>query len=277
MNAPLSAESLDNVRARARLAARVAAFGAATAYQLGRLELERRGLGGAAEREVVHRRVTAWARQLCGIFAVEARIGGATRGDPYPGSDERGRGRLFIFDHRSGLDILLALAFFEGHIVSRADLAGWPLIGVGARRIGTLFVDRQSPKSGAAVIAKMTRALEGGAGVCIFPEGTAFAGDEVRKLLPGGFVAAKRASAEIVPVGLVYQDERTVYGDESFLAHLERVAAMERVVAAVEIGAPLASDAPLDELRERGRSALQTLVDRARARLDPAHSAATAS
>ncbi len=252
-----------------RLGARTLAFVGSTAYQLARLEGER-ALGPEAEGETIrHRRVAAWARQLLGIFRVEVRGYGPhlERGESYPGRDARGAGRVFIFNHRSGLDILLSLAFFQGHIVSRADLAGWPLVGLGARRIGTLFVDRASPKSGAAVIGKMVRALESGTGVCIYPEGTAFAGDEVRPLHPGAFRAAQRAGAEIVPVGLCYADPRTVYGDESFLAHLERVGSMDRVIAVIEVGEPFAANGTLEELRQQGKDAIQRLVDRARARL----------
>jgi 1-acyl-sn-glycerol-3-phosphate acyltransferase len=255
--------------ARLRLAGRLSAFVAATSYQLGRLEYERALTEPNGKGSVTHKHVSLWARRLCRIFQVEARACGAYLADGavYPGRDARGIGRVFIFNHRSGLDILLTLSFFEAYIVSRADLAGWPLIGVGAQRVGTLFVDRSSAKSGAAVLARMTRALKEGSGVSIYPEGTAFEGDEVRPLHPGAFRAAQRAGAEIVPVGLCYADPRTVYGDESFLAHMERVAVMDRVVAAIEVGEPFASDAPLDALRKKGREELQRLVDRARARL----------
>ncbi len=252
-----------------RLGARVAAFVGSTAYQLARLEAER-GVAPEPQREAIrHRRVAAWARQLLGIFHVEVHGAGPylETSASHPGTDPRGIGRMFIFNHRSGLDILVTLAFFQGMIVSRADLAGWPLVGIGARRIGTLFVDRANAKSGAAVIGKMTRALAAGTGVCIYPEGTAFEGDEVRPLHPGGFRAASRAGAEIVPVGLSYADPRTVYGDESFLAHLERVASMERVVVAVDVGEPFLAEGSLDDLRARGRVELQCLVDRARSRL----------
>src|SRR6478609_5701447 len=95
-------------------------------------------------------------------------------------------------------------AFIEANTVSRADLAGWPVIGLAARRVGTLFVDRSDKRSGAAVINAMITGLESGRGVMVYPEGTTFAGDEVRPFRAGAFLAAQRAGAEIVPVGIAY-------------------------------------------------------------------------
>ena len=55
--------------------------------------------------------------------------------------------------------------------------------------------------------------------VIVFPEGTTFAGDEVRPFHAGAFVAALRTGAEIVPVGLAYQrGSGAAFVDESFLA-----------------------------------------------------------
>jgi len=219
--------------------------------------------------ELTFRWIQRWASQLLRVYGVELDVVGLPGGTMYAGTGPNGVGRLFLMNHRSGLDILVTMALCEAHLVSRADLAGWPLIGLGARRLGTLFVDRSSKRSGAAVLTQMIRALERGRGIALYPEGTAFSGDEVRPLQPGAFKAAQRTGAEIVPMGIAYQDEAAGYGDESFLEHVKRVGALDRVRVAVAVGEPRSPEGTLPELRDATRSALQELVSRARDRLTP--------
>jgi 1-acyl-sn-glycerol-3-phosphate acyltransferase len=186
----------------------------------------------------------------------------------YPARDASGRGRLFVMNHRSMLDVFVNLAFLEANIVSRADLSRWPVIGLAARRVGTLFVDRENKRSGAAVINTMCRAVEGGRAVMVYPEGTTFLGDEVRDFRPGAFLAAQRTGAEIVPVGIAYADDETVfYGEEPFAQHLLRVSSAPRLRVALEIGEPMVDHADVDTAKERCRARVQELVHAARARL----------
>jgi 1-acyl-sn-glycerol-3-phosphate acyltransferase len=254
-----------------RIGARAGAFVGATVGYLGRLELERWVAGRARRDEaLVYKWVPRWARALLGIYAVTVEAAGAhvAAGRLYPGRDARGLGRVFVMNHRSGLDVLVAFTLAEAFLVSRADLGGWPLIGLGARRVRTLFVDRASRRSGAAVMRAMIRCVEGGLGVMLFPEGTSHAGDDVRPLQPGAFQLAARTGAEIVPIGIAWNDARAVYGEESFLSHLGRVSALSGLRAAVEIGDALRPDGRgAAELRDATRTALAGLVRRARVRL----------
>ncbi|MSP24127.1 MAG: 1-acyl-sn-glycerol-3-phosphate acyltransferase [Myxococcales bacterium] len=255
-------------REQLRVFARTLAVAALTAEHLALLEVERIGKGDAPS--VVHRRIGRWAKSSLGACGVEVLAGGPKLGDglAYPRCSEGGVGRMFIMNHRSALDILVVLSRLEACLVSRADLATWPFIGAAARRVGTLFVDRESAASGAKVVSQMSRALRDGRGIAIFPEGTAFPGDEVRPLRAGAFVAALRAGAEIVPVGLAYEDPRAAYGDESFGAHVARVLALGKVRVAVEAGEPIRSEGGVVEaLRSGAKSELERLVARARKRL----------
>ena len=148
------------------------------------------------------------------------------------------------------------LTYAAAHAISRHDLANWFLIGPGARRIGTLFVNRADRRSGAEVLREVDQALARGEGVGMFPEGTAYAGDAVRPFRPGAFKAAERADAEIVPVGIAYDHADACYGDESFMSHLKRIAGMKRIRAAVEFGEPVPPDerSPIevrDDVHER--------------------------
>lgn len=225
----------------------------------------------SAQAELVRTWQHRYGLGLLRIFGVEVAVEGPglARGARYPGQDRRGKGRIFVMNHRTALDIFVSLAFCEATIVSRADLAGWPVIGAAARRVGTLFVDRASRQSGAAVVNAMVGAIEQGRGVMIFPEGTTFQGDEVRPFHPGAFHAAVRTGAELVPLGLCYAREEFAFGDEAFSTHMRRVARERTIAAALQAGEPVHPERgeSTEHLRDRVHAKVQALVSLARARL----------
>jgi 1-acyl-sn-glycerol-3-phosphate acyltransferase len=219
---------------------------------------------------LLHKWANRWARTVLKIYGVKLITDGlhVSLGNSYPRRGPGGVGRIFVMNHRSGMDIMITFAMTESHLVSRADLAQWPLIGQGAHRTGTLFVDRTSMRSGATVLKAMTRALREGRGVTVFPEGTSFSGDEVRFFHPGAFNAARRAGAEIIPMGIAYANDAASFGDESFGAHLKRLSALPELRAALVVGdAIVPGDESLVELRDHCRERVQELVYRARALL----------
>lgn len=255
-----------NPRRELRRAARVAAFGTATAVMLPAF-LARTSVARAEDRDDVRDRwVGAWSRALLRAFGV----GVLVQGSSVSASGET-RGRLVVANHRSTADILALLTTFGGAMVSRADVAEWPLIGRAARAVGTVFVDRASAFSGAtAVRAIRTRLLRGGT-VIVFPEGGTSSGDEVRPFRAGAFVAAFRARAEIVPVGLAYSaGSEAAFVDESFPAHLARMAAAPPSKVAMCIGASISSAGALraEDLRDSAHGEIATLVVQARALVD---------
>ena len=254
-----------------RFPLRTAGFVGLTFGMYGLLEADTALSPGPSRDQVLHKWMRRYGQALLDLYGVEMRASGphVGEGEQYPERDGRGLGRLFVMNHRSALDVPVTLALFEATILSRADLARWPVIGVAARRVGTLFVDRSDRQSGTAVIQAMTEALERGRGVMVYPEGTTFADDEVRPFRAGAFTAARKVGAEIVPVGIAYGGGEASYVDEPFSAHMKRVSGALRTRAALEVGAPLSAEGQeVDALREVAREAVQALVQRARAALD---------
>jgi 1-acyl-sn-glycerol-3-phosphate acyltransferase len=262
-----------------RVPLRTAGFVGLTFTLLAGLEAERALVSDDRARDdVTYKWMARYGLGLLRLYGLEVSVGGAWGPPPrtrYPARDAAGRGRLFVMNHRSMLDIFVNLAFLEANIVSRADLSGWPVIGLAARRTGTLFVDRSSKQSGAAVIHAICDAVEHGRAVMVYPEGTTFSGDEVRPFRPGAFLAAARTGAEIVPVGIAYDGDAAAFLDEPFARHLLRVSAAPRLRIALEVGEPLRGDqADVDATRARVHAEVQALVHRARSRLDGARSPA---
>jgi 1-acyl-sn-glycerol-3-phosphate acyltransferase len=222
-------------------------------------------------RQVINRWLPSWARTGLRIFHVEVLPAGKLyeAGRLVPGRDGEGRGRIFIANHRSALDIPLLLSLVEAHCISRGDLANWPIIGRGARAVGTLFVDRSSRRSGAAVLKEVAHAVENGEGVAMFPEGTSYAGDEVRPFRNGAFNAARRSNAQIVPIGLAYGNEAAYFVNMSFLEHAKRLASASSLRVAVEFGEPIEiAGSPTVDVIRLAHDQVQHLVNRARARLE---------
>ncbi len=250
-----------------RRALRVTGFAAVTASLLPAFAL-REALTPKSGREAVRDRwLGRWSDALLKLFAVTVIV---DEGRPAP-ARTRGRGRLIVANHRSTIDVAIALRTFGGFMVSRGDLASWPLFGVAARKVGTVFVDRTDAVSGAAAIRHIRDLLKGGHTVTIFPEGTTFPGDEVRAFHAGAFVAALHTQCEVIPVGIAYETgSGAAFVDESFLQHLNRMASAPPTRVAVTIGDPIVVREGVRgaELRERAHAAVVALVNRARASVD---------
>jgi len=252
-----------------RFGARTAAFAALTVGTIGRYEVERRGLDGPGDEALVTSTMRTFGTRMCRIFGIDLDVEGIDPRGFEPAKDGRGIGRVFISNHRSSLDIFVTLALFEGRLVSRADLASWPLVGKGAKKAGVLFVDRDDRRSAANVLHQMIDRVQRGIGVIIFPEGTTYEGDEVRPFKPGALAVARRTGCEIVPIGLAYAGGTTAFGDESFLHHMRRVAGAPKTRVAVTVGAPIRAETnDTAALTREAHDRVQALVIRSRARAD---------
>jgi 1-acyl-sn-glycerol-3-phosphate acyltransferase len=250
-------------RLHVRRAVRVAGFGAVTACMLPAFVVRERAARPGERDAVRDRWVGAWASALLHVFGVGVRMRG-----PMP---THGRGHLVIANHRSTADILILLQAFGGHMVSRSDLASWPLVGPAARAVGTVFVDRANAASGATAVRAIRSRLAAGATVIVFPEGTTFLGDEVRAFHAGAFVAALHSGADIIPVGLAYAiGSGAAFVNETFGAHLSRMASADPSGVAVCVGSPIeiGPKARAARLREEARAEVQRLVHEARRMVD---------
>lgn len=245
-----------------RRATRIAGFVGITSLMLPAFALRDALAREAHKARVRDAWVGVWSAGLLRLFAIEVDLAGAVPTEP------RAAGRLIVANHRSAIDVAILLRIFGGHMVSRSDLAGWPLVGAAARKVGTVFVDRANAWSGAGAIRDIRRLLREGQTVILFPEGTTFDGDEVRPFHAGAFIATLRTDAEIVPVGLAYpRDSGAAFLDETFSRHLFRMAGAgpTRVVARVGTPITVVAGAHAAELARTASEAVQRLVHEARA------------
>jgi lyso-ornithine lipid O-acyltransferase len=252
-----------SVRGELRRARRIAGFVAITGAMLPAFLAHQRLAPPATRDGARDRWVGAWSAALLRLFGIRV----LTRGT----MPSRGRGHLVVANHRSTVDILVLLRAFGGHMVSRADLARWPLVGVAARAVGTVFVDRSDAVSGANAVRVIRDRLEEGHTVIVFPEGTTFPDDTVRPFHAGAFVAALRSGSDILPVGLAYgTGSGAAFVNESFPAHLARMAAAPPSDVVLSVGEPIAigDKARAAQLRDRAHAEVERLVRDARRLVD---------
>lgn len=166
------------------------------------------------------------------------------------GRPMRERGAM-VANHASWLDIFTLNAAARIFFVSKAEVAGWPGIGILARATGTVFIARD-PRQAQAQTALFEARLTRGDRLLFFPEGTSTDGRRVlgfKSTLFAAFQAPALAGIlHIQPVTVVYHappgaDPRFYgwWGDMDFGAHFLRVLAAPRQgMAEVFFHAPVA-------------------------------------
>jgi len=155
---------------------------------------------GLPERDLIRLRarlLRGWAVIVTRGMGFRVRVRGPR---PEPGD----RPIYLVANHQTYLDIVLLASIWPVTFVSRHDAARWPVLGPLIRMVGTVFVDRTSAMATARVVGAVVRALEAGAHLAAFPEGTTGGGDRVMPFKTALFEAPVRAGAWIQPVTVRY-------------------------------------------------------------------------
>ena len=161
--------------------------------------------------------------------------------------------------HQSAWDTLIYLLIVERpSFVFKKELMWIPVFGWYLLRTGSLPIDRAGgAKSLRRLIAHAGRALDGGAKIVIFPEGTRVAPGEHLPHHPGTAALYTRLGAPVVPVAL---NSGLFWGRRSFLKTPGRIV--------LEFLPPIAPGLPraefTKELERRIETATDALIDNAR-------------
>jgi 1-acyl-sn-glycerol-3-phosphate acyltransferase len=113
---------------------------------------------------------------------------------------------LYVANHLSWLDILAIGAATDSAFVAKADIDGWPLVGLIARIGGTIFVDRESRRAARGQADQIGDALRRPKPVTLFPEGTTNDGVTLLPFRPALFASAAPAPdhVSVQPVAIDY-------------------------------------------------------------------------
>lgn len=115
-----------------------------------------------------------WARIAARIIGMDVRVEGVPPKCPF----------FLVANHLSYVDVLLFLTQAPGVFIAKQEVGRWPGIGWLARSINTLFLDRRNYRDLPRVNRLISRVLDRGQGIILFPEGTTSGGHDVRVFNP---------------------------------------------------------------------------------------------
>lgn len=152
-------------------------------------------------------------------------------------------GVLVVSNHTSWVDVFAVGAVLPGSFVARADLVDWPAIGLAARLMGVIPIERRSLRQLPPVVDAMAERLRCGRTVVAFPEGTTFCGRHRGAFRPAVFQAAVLAGRPVQPVRLSYRDREgrsstvtAFFGNDSLWASVKRTVAARGTVVELSVG-----------------------------------------
>lgn len=156
------------------------------------------------------------SRRALGIFKLRMRVAG-----PVPA------GGLLVSNHLSYLDILVISSIVPAVFVAKREVKSWPVLGRLAQLAGTLFVDRERRTQVGEMTGEIQAALDLGALVVLFPEGTSSDGSGVLPFKSALLEPAARRTHPLCVACIQYAlddgdaaSEICYWGDHTFFPHL---------------------------------------------------------
>jgi 1-acyl-sn-glycerol-3-phosphate acyltransferase len=144
---------------------------------------------------------------------------------------------LLLCNHRSYFDPAPLLKDLRAIPVGKAEIADWPVIGLGCRLSGIIFVDRTTPEGRLKARNQMNKKLKEGYSIINYPEGTTYRGPELLDPKKGMFKDAALNNYLIYPVVLEYQSPLDAWvGEETFVQHFYKRFGRRRIEMRVSYG-----------------------------------------
>lgn len=225
------------------------------------------------EKTLIRRRAfffQTWAKAVSRGLGMKVRVRGSR---PRPLPDKM----FFVSNHLSYLDIVVLASVRPVAFVSRHDVAGWPVVGLLARLVGTIFVNRDLRFRSRDLVRKLTESLNHGAHLLVFPEGVSTDGQGLLPFKTTLFEAPARAGAVIQPVTLRYvsvgdrpldsetRDLICWYGGTNFIKHVWRLLGVRGIRVEVDFGRMIQ---PTSSRKVLARQARQSMAENFRPLLD---------
>lgn len=157
--------------------------------------------------------IRRWSARILRWLGVKVEVVGDYEGDPQvrdSGRTPNRIGRLIVSNHISFLDIFALNSVFPSAFVAKAEIARWPVFGLIAKAVDTVFIERGNRRSLIQTAEAMGRSLDEGRNLLMFPEGTTSDGTALKKLHGNLLECAVRRRAEVVPVVLRYKSGEKV-------------------------------------------------------------------
>ncbi len=169
------------------------------------------------------------SRRLLRVFRIETQFTG-----DIPSSG------LLVCNHLSYLDILVLSALAPCVFVAKREVKHWPVLGWFAKKAGTVFVHRQLRAQATQTVDKIEAALQTGALVVLFPEGTSSGGESILPFKSSLLEPAARQTHPLAAGFLRYElndgdvsEEVCYWKDMTLVPHLINLCSKRAVQASV--------------------------------------------
>ena len=166
---------------------------------------------------------------------------------------------LIAANHISWTDIMVLGSFADVKFIARADMEGWPLIGMLSKLQRTVFIERERKRTSGDQASEIAARMAKGDAMVLFAEGSTGDGNSVLPFKSTLFGAASMAISEgaaeqvfIQPVAIAYtrlhgfpmgRRHRPIsawIGDQDLMPHLKVLLAEGGLDAEVHFGEPVA-------------------------------------
>jgi 1-acyl-sn-glycerol-3-phosphate acyltransferase len=182
---------------------------------------------------------------------------------------------FLVTNHLGYMDVILLASCTPSVFVSKAEVAGWPVLGRFCRSVDTIFLDREFKRDLPRVVEEIDEVLRGERGIVVFPEGTSTRGETVLPFRPSLLEVPVRAGLSVSWAALSYRTppgerpaDRSVcwWGGAGFVGHFLGLLGLPWFAATVAFGEEpvVESDRKrlADRLRRSVRNRLRTISGR---------------
>jgi 1-acyl-sn-glycerol-3-phosphate acyltransferase len=152
------------------------------------------------------------------------------------------QGVLVVSGHVSWVDIFAIGSVMPGRFVAKSELINWPGLGMLARLMKVIPIERDNLRLLPNVVGAIASRLRAGQTVVAFPEGTTWCGLGYGAFRPAMFQAAVDAGRPVQPLRLTYhhRDGRpstvaAYVGDDTLIASIRRLVTAHRTVIRVQV------------------------------------------
>ncbi len=153
------------------------------------------GLVNGSRREAINTTASLWGDLATSLAGVDLRVEGEE-------NLWARRPAVFIFNHQSGIDMLLMIKLLRRDLtgVAKQEVRWNPVFGPLLQAAGIVFIDRSDTARAIEAMKPAVRALRHGRSLVIAPEGTRSNTPRLGRFKKGAFHIAMQAKVPIVPV-----------------------------------------------------------------------------
>jgi len=176
-----------------------------------------------------------WGKTAAKILSLTVKVEGKKPKPPF----------FLVSNHLSYVDIIVLFKTIDTTIVSKAEVRDWPVVGLIARSIGIVFIDRKNKMDIHRVNKEISTKVSEHRGLALFPEGTTSPGGSVLRFRPSllEFPAQSNLGAHYCAInyelpGSPNSAHETVswWGGKPMHTHLFELAKESSITATIKFG-----------------------------------------